>query len=58
MDRPGTVIESELLDLTGVSLENLRARCGLEWDRIEQRLLRHPCGSASVAADTKTSWTM
>lgn len=59
MDRPGTVIESELLDLTGVSLENLRARCGLEWDRIEQRMARQLSGGpASLAADTKTSWTM
>lgn len=58
MDRPGTVIESELLDLTGVSFENLRARCGLEWDQIEQRLLRQLCGPASVSADTNPSWTM
>lgn len=59
MDRPGTVIESELLDLTGVSFENLRALRGLEWDQIEAQLLRKLCGSgAFVAADTKTSWNM
>ncbi|MET7937511.1 hypothetical protein [Streptomyces sp. NPDC005322] len=59
MDRHGTVIESELLDLTGVSFENLRARCGLEWDQIEQRLLAQLCGPATVlAGDTNNSWTM
>ncbi|MFD8383470.1 hypothetical protein ACFV2X_34010 [Streptomyces sp. NPDC059679] len=60
MDRPGTVIESELLDLTGVSFENLRARHGLEWDQIEAQLLRKLCGSAAVLAGdtTKPSWTV
>ncbi|MDW6065193.1 hypothetical protein SAZ11_54360 [Streptomyces sp. FXJ1.4098] len=54
------MIESELLDLTGVSFENLRAHRGLEWDQIEAQLLRKLCGSgAFVAADTKTpNWTM
>ncbi|KAK1185352.1 hypothetical protein B7755_049115 [Streptomyces sp. NBS 14/10] len=54
------MIESELLDLTGVSFGNLRADSGLEWDQIEAQLLRKLCGSAAVLAGdtTKPSWTV
>lgn len=48
MNQPGTVIESELLDLTGVTLEELRAYRNRERDEIEQRLLHdlgHPVTS-------------
>lgn len=47
MDQPGTVIESDLPDLTNVSLAEIRGRRGLEWGEIEQRLV---CGLGDPAA--------
>jgi hypothetical protein len=58
MQQSGAVIESELLDLTGMTLEDIRAcQDHREWRRMEQRLLSE-CGDPSLFADTKSSASM
>ncbi|MYV98700.1 hypothetical protein [Streptomyces sp. SID3343] len=51
MDHPETAIESELLDLTGVTLDELRAFHGRERERNKQRLL-------GALAHEAVSWGM
>lgn len=59
MDQSRTVIESQLLDLTGVTLEDMYTRRGREWGEMEQRLLRDLGNPAtSLAGNTPNSWTM
>ncbi|MEK8170946.1 hypothetical protein NKH77_19380 [Streptomyces sp. M19] len=52
MDQSGTVFESELPDLTEVSLKDLRERRALGWDEVEEHLLRGMCDPAALAGTT------
>lgn len=56
MEQSGAVIESELLDLTGLSLTDVRTgRIGHEWQAMEQRLLREFGNPSVFAADPDTT---
>ncbi|MEC4018354.1 hypothetical protein [Streptomyces sp. H27-D2] len=56
MDQSGTAIESELLDLTGVTLEELRQHRSPERDDAERRLLQDLCHPATNLGDNTSSW--
>ncbi|MFB7335968.1 hypothetical protein ACFC00_30705 [Streptomyces adustus] len=54
MDHAGAIIESELLDLSQLTLEDVQAyRNGHEWQNVERRLLRE-FGNPSVFAGDPT----
>ncbi|MEV5013251.1 hypothetical protein ACIGW1_03755 [Streptomyces sp. NPDC053780] len=56
MDHTATIIESELLDLSRVTLEDVHAyRSGSEWQRVERRLLREFGNPSVFAGDPKSS---
>ncbi|MER7000384.1 hypothetical protein [Streptomyces sp. NPDC000410] len=57
MEKPETAIRSDLPDLTGTSLEELRARAGDGHEEAKQRLLEAVGGIASIASGTENSWT-
>ena len=55
MEQSGAIIESELLDLTGLTLEDVRARHSHhEWYVMEQRLLREFSNPSVFAGDPKS----
>ncbi|MFB6956722.1 hypothetical protein ACFCYB_06700 [Streptomyces sp. NPDC056309] len=56
MDHAGAIIESELLDLSQLTLEDVQAyRNGHEWQNVERRLLREFSNPSVFAGDPKSS---
>jgi hypothetical protein len=59
MDQSGPLIESELPDLTQLTLEDVRTcRRGWDWRAIEQRLLNEFGNPSVFAGDPKSSGAM
>lgn len=56
MDHTATIIESELLDLSRVTLGDVPVyRDGPEWQKVESRLLREFKNPSVFAGDPKSS---